>query len=386
MGFFNSLLPALGKLITGIGVVISLAFGVFSPKVVVTMPPQPPAPHEVATSAKPAPATTTTATSSKPAATAKPAATSTLIKPPVTTTQPASTSPAAPITNERIAEVNTQARLSLVNILCNFRTTNTASYISGSGVMIDPRGVILTNAHVAQFFLLQNYPTQGATSCTIRTGGPAVSAYTAQLLYLPPQWVSDNATQILSNRATGTGERDYAFLYITGATQYAPALPSSYTAFAYSLQSPEPSDPVLLAGYPASFLDLNELQRNLYISSAVSAIGQLYTFNNPNHTDLVSLGGTAVAQSGSSGGAVVNLSTNKLVGIIVTESDGETTAARDLRALTLSYINRSLSEDGKGSIAALLSGDLLKAQQQFNTDIAPAMAKKLSEAIEAQFK
>ena len=32
--------------------------------------------------------------------------------------------------------------------------------ISGSGVIVDSRGVVLTNAHVGQFFLLHDYPRQ----------------------------------------------------------------------------------------------------------------------------------------------------------------------------------------------------------------------------------
>ena len=250
--------------------------------------------------------------------------------------------------------------------------------------MIDPRGVILTNAHVAQFFLLQNSPGPDTASCTIRSGSPAVPAYTASLIYIPPQWVNDNASQILSNHATGTGERDYAFLYITGPVQFAPALPSPFPALSISGDAPTQNEPVLLAGYPAGFLDATGIQRSLYISSAVSAIGQLYTFSNPHEIDLVSLGGTVVSQSGSSGGAVVDLATAKLVGLIATESEGTTTASRDLRAITLSYINKSLQTDGKGGIAPLLSGDLLKTAQDFNATVAPALTKELIAGIEKQ--
>src|SRR3989344_1157804 len=49
--------------------------------------------------------------------------------------------------------INERARPTLVNILCGARS-GTFRPISASGVIIDPRGVILTNAHVAQYFLL----------------------------------------------------------------------------------------------------------------------------------------------------------------------------------------------------------------------------------------
>src|ERR1700733_7735385 len=54
-------------------------------------------------------------------------------------------------------ELNTQTRAALVNIECTTIAGGTFEPISGSGVVIDSDGVILTNAHVAQFFLLRDY-------------------------------------------------------------------------------------------------------------------------------------------------------------------------------------------------------------------------------------
>lgn len=378
MEFFNSFMQWLVALVVGIVAWIVLAGSAFGPQIVVQAPtPSSPAKQNTA----PTSTTTSTTTVKK-----TPAPTQTKTPAPVPASPPAGqaapSSPPLVITNDIIAQTNTQTRPSLVNILCNFRTTNTSSYISGSGLMVDPHGVVLTNAHVAQFFLLQNRPGPSTTSCTVRTGSPATAAYTAQLLYLPPLWISANASKILSASPTGTGERDYAFLYITGPAPSAPPLPASFPALALSTESPKQNAPVLLAGYPAGFLDANGVNGNLYISSAVSAIQKLYTFDSASSVDLVSLGGTVVSQSGSSGGAVINLANNKLVALIATESEGTTTASRDLRALTLAYINRNLAADGKGSIATLLSGDLLKVSQDFNATIAPALTKQLVAAIE----
>lgn len=383
MEFFNSFLQWLAALVVGVVTWIVLAGSAFGPQIVTQAPvPSTPAKQNVASSS-PTTATTTVKKTPAKTQTKTPAP---VPASPLPQTPALSTPPPVVITNEIIAQTNTQTRASLVNILCSFHTVNTSSYISGSGLIIDPHGVVLTNAHIAQFFLLQNNPGPDTSSCTVRTGSPATDTYHATLLYLPPIWIGQNAPQILSASATGTGERDYAFLYITGPTQFAPPLPSSFTALSLSIESPKQNDPVLLAGYPAGFLDANGVQRSLYVSSAVSAIQQLYTFSNPREVDVVSLGGTAVAQSGSSGGAVINLLTGKLVGLIATESEGTTTASRDLRAITLSYINTSLNADGKGSIASLLSGDLLKTSQDFNTNVAPALTKQLVAAIKAQTK
>ena len=53
---------------------------------------------------------------------------------------------------------------------------------------------------------------------------------------------------------------------------------------------------------------------------------------------------------------------NKLIGIIVTSTKADTTAERDLRAITIGYINRALMENAKTTIEGLLFGNLsLKA-------------------------
>src|SRR3989344_9558890 len=45
-------------------------------------------------------------------------------------------------------QINIETRAALVNILCTSRTG--INGISGSGIIVDSRGVILTNAHVGQ--------------------------------------------------------------------------------------------------------------------------------------------------------------------------------------------------------------------------------------------
>ena len=127
--------------------------------------------------------------------------------------------------------VNAELRQSLVNILCTTRGGGYFRPISGSGLFISAQGVILTNAHVAQFFLLKDYIVKNNVDCIIRTGSPASAAYRAELLYLPPAWITANASQLKDEEAVGTGEDDYAFLIVTGRTD---ASPSQRASRAYS--------------------------------------------------------------------------------------------------------------------------------------------------------
>ncbi|MSR70737.1 serine protease [Candidatus Kaiserbacteria bacterium] len=349
------------------------------------------APEAVATSTT-AVATTTVKAVAKPVTT--PAA-----KKPVTTNGLAAPAPAAlgaqdagtrgplagqvslpPIVPTKSQEqINVETRAALVNILC---LTKTGIHgVSGSGVIIDSRGVILTNAHIGQYFLLRDYLTPGNVECTVRIGSPAERRYTAKLLYLPPLWVADNAAQLKASVATGTGEHDYAFLMLTGTTDPSATLPSSFPHLVMENSYPDVGDEMLLASYPAGFLSGELIEKSLYASSAVAYTTRLFSFDDSQRVDLFSIGGTVLSQAGSSGGAVVRLTNGKLAGLIATATTGESTGERDLRAVTLSHINTSLGVQGQGGITALLTGNLYPKITTFETSIAPLERAVLIKAL-----
>jgi len=262
-------------------------------------------------------------------------------------------------------DVNMTVRGALVNILCMSPHGASIRPISGSGVIIDPRGVILTNAHVAQYVLLSQSPRIDL-SCTIRVGSPAVAKWKAEVLFIPPVWVSEHVKEINTSHPMGTGEHDYALLRITGSVDSSP-LPAAFPFLSFDTREVIGflGDPVLGAGYPAEFVGSFNALNNLYTVSSVSKIDQLMTFPG-NTVDAFSIGGVIEAQSGSSGGPVVN-AWDKLIGMITTTSDGATTADRALHALTLSYIDRDLRAQTGQGLASYLEGDLAAKEQDFNT-------------------
>lgn len=269
-----------------------------------------------------------------------------------------------PYPPETSAQVNLSARAALVNILCTPRSGGTLRPISGSGVVIDPRGVILTNAHVAQYVLLSQDPRVDL-SCFVRGGSPARAHWVPTVVYLPPVWITEHANELNTEHPTGTGEHDYALLLASMTTDgTAPTLPFSYLPFDAREGIAFQDDQVLAASYPAEFLGGLAAQNDLYPASSVTTIGQLLTFNSGT-IDILSLGGIIEAQSGSSGGAVAN-SWGKLVGIITTTSEGTTTASRDLRAVTLSYINRDIAAQSGKSLEQILQGDVFAEASDFN--------------------
>lgn len=275
------------------------------------------------------------------------------------------------------AELYTLARSAIVNIYCESR--GRLGSISGSGVIIDPRGVIVTNAHVAQYLLLVPYEEM-KIQCFIRTGSPSQNRYKAELLFLPAPWIAEHAADIAAKRPTGTGEHDYALLYITNTLDGTP-LPSSFPYLPFDTREAIAfsGDRVLLAGYPAEFAIQGSRGTTLYPTSVFTRVGELMTFADRS-VDMISLGGAVLAQSGSSGGAVVNL-WGKLVAVISTTSAGATTAERELRAVTLFYLNRDLQTQTGQDLSSFLSGSLSEQSSRFLNTQAPALAGKLLENL-----
>ncbi|KKU76950.1 MAG: hypothetical protein UY03_C0023G0017 [Parcubacteria group bacterium GW2011_GWA2_47_64] len=278
-------------------------------------------------------------------------------------------------------EVNRKTREALVNVICTTKRGGSFNLISGSGVIIDPRGIILTNAHLGQYFLLQDFPTPGNIECIIRAGEPARNMYKATLLFIPPAWVRDNAAKIDADEPTGTGENDYALLLINDTTIEENPLPEIFQYIQMDFGDVSFREPavVLIAAYPVGFLSGITVQKDLYPSSSVVVTGAVYSFKE-NTPDVFSLGGSVVAQKGSSGGAVVNRE-NKLIGLIVTSSTGKTTGERDLNALTMSHIDSSFREATGDSIRSLFVGDIRASAQSFNEKIAPELKKILQDAL-----
>ena len=152
-------------------------------------------------------------------------------------------------------------------------------------------------------------------------------------------------------------------------------------AMPMALAEPDIGAQVLLAAYPAAYFGGATIQMNLYSSSAITGIKELYSFSGTQQVDLVSLGDTVVTQSGSSGGAVVNLDRDSLIGLISTESAGTTTSSRTLYGITLSYINRGLAGAGKGGIAALLLKNPEQEAKDFATNVAPSETQALETVL-----
>jgi len=283
---------------------------------------------------------------------------------PKVTTTPESTPESAPIISSSLSfdsAANT-LRGALVNIICYAPAGSDLHSSSGSGVIIDPRGIILTNAHVAVPFLFENK----GVSCIIRTGSPAHDAYTAKLMFISPTWVSGNAVLFGTENPSGTGEYDYALLAITGSAPSAQNA-SFFPAIPLSQQVPSVGDGVAIASYAAQFLDSSQIQSGLFPTVVFGSIKDIFTFGT-NSVDIVALGGSAAAQEGSSGGGVVNESGN-LIGIITTSTVTGDTSTRNVNAITAPYVRRAYQSETGASFSSLVSQNPIAAAAAFSSQI-----------------
>jgi hypothetical protein len=225
----------------------------------------------------------------------------------------------------------TALRNALVNILCFATAGSGLNSISGSGIIIDPKGIILTNAHIGQYFLLADR----GVSCIIRSGTPATDQYTAKPIYISNAWVHANVGVLTEAEPTGTGQYDFSLLAIANSATNNP-LPFSFPFVPLGSIPPDTGTPVVIASYAAQFLDPNQIKFDLFPTVAFDSVKEVLTFN-VNTIDVLDLGGSAAAQEGSSGGGVVD-STGDLVGTITTSTVEGATATRSLNAITASYI------------------------------------------------
>lgn len=304
---------------------------------------------------------------------------STTKKPVITATVPPAfvlTIPAPPpVSQSALDAAASTLRAALVNIICFAPAGSPIRSISASGVIVNASGYILTDAHVAQYFLLAN---QGV-SCTIRTGDPATNAYRARLAFISPEWLQDNSAVITEDAPSGTGEHDFALLAITASATATP-LPATFPAVPLAVAPPAEAAPVVIGSYGAQFLQFSEIETSLSPTIVFGSIKKLFTFGT-NTADVFSLGGSAAAQEGSSGGGVIDAN-GLLTGDITTSTVEGDTSTRTLSAITASYIRREYDAEAGVSLDGLFAESPAAAAADFAPQ-AHALEVQLLAAIQA---
>jgi hypothetical protein len=257
----------------------------------------------------------------------------------------------------------------LVNIICTEKKGNYVTANTGSGVIVSPGGVVITNAHVGQYFLLDKELND--YSCALYQENIPTYGYVAELIYISPDWIKENKDVIRSKNPRGTGENDYAFLHITKNTN--PALPKPKN-FQYAnlntSYNAEIGQKIDVAGFPGAPASILDLERTVGLKTDSSNIKDIFTFGQ-NNADVISTGVTKVAARGASGGGVFK--NNDLIALIVTTGGSENKSY--INAITTNYINRDLKNDFNKSIFDLINSDLEKESDSFWKDYGKSLAE-----------
>ena len=264
-----------------------------------------------------------------------------------------------------------------VNLYCRIKAGKKILGTTGSGVFISDRGIILTNAHVAQFFLLDEEKGRVTARCSVRAGSPAKERYTASVLYFPPDWVRQNASELGKNKPKGTGKDDFALLSVTGSKkgmrpERFPVLPIDLAA---NLQE---EAPVTIAGYPAEKLDFDGVRTKLAIVTASSTVTNIQNFGQSTSADILTIAPSDAGSSGISGGPIIN-NAGEVIGIVT--SKGAKDNDRTLRAITLSYIDRTIRTQTILPLRDFLSGDSDALAKQTSASRSPDILKTIVSAL-----
>lgn len=260
----------------------------------------------------------------------------------------------------------------IVNILCTYKTREYRRTISGTGFMISKDGAILTNAHVAQFLLLKDSPEVEDVSCSVRVSNENSDTFTAGLLYISPTWIIKHADIITSENPRGSGENDFALLYLTdaeGVTSYFPFVPVSVD----SLTAEMSGRTVILVGYPSS--EETSTKEGYARRIATTTVNNVYTFGSGS-ADILSLNESILGHSGASGGPVIN-HLGEAIGVISTKDENTTI----LNAITTSYINRRMIEETGFDLRSTIQGNLANRAKLFNETVSPILGGIINQSI-----
>ncbi|MES3005685.1 MAG: serine protease [Patescibacteria group bacterium] len=290
----------------------------------------------------------------------------------------------SPVTIPTLSSITHEQKIknSVVNIYCSIQNGKNVKVITGSGIVVDPQGIVLTNAHVGQFPLLQNNPISSNMSCSIRTGSPINKTYGVKTLYISKDWIFTNYKNISQTNFSETGEGDIAILQIVDKLTGASA-GKIFDYLSLASSAPTINDQISIASYPADILGTSGINSLLTVQTEKLRISDSFSFSYAPLPDLLETSDSLQAQHGSSGGALLNNS-DALAGLITITVSGNSPLMKHVRALTIHHISNVIQKDTGYSLSSFLDQDIDNLFNQFELT-QPVLVQRLIDGSASLF-
>jgi len=136
---------------------------------------------------------------------------------------------------------------------------------------------------------------------------------------------------------------------------------------------------VYAAGYPAQSLFEDGKGTPLVPKLATTTIAELMTFGS-NYADVFSIRGTDVGERGASGGPIVT-ENGDTIGLISTKGNDEEFGEGALRAITISYIDRTIKEETNFTLRQSLGGNIPYRASIFHQTLVPFLKLVLEQQL-----
>lgn len=254
----------------------------------------------------------------------------------------------------------------VVNIFCsqkivvNGKVTSQRRTITGSGALISKDGVVLTNAHVAQFPLLADKNPN--IVCLARYGNPASGSLSVKVSYISPEWVKEYGKYINTEGAPQSGKSDFALLKIslpTGNTGNSPLFP-------LTLQKslPDQSATIYSVSYPADILGAKGVNSSLPLQKEALGINRFYSVGVTSN-DVIETTPSSAGQRGSSGGAIVDQQ-GQLIGTITTIVNSSNPSKKLIRAMTITHTDVEFSKFSNTNLSQVTTYGIAEAEKSFD--------------------
>ncbi|MBI2096810.1 MAG: trypsin-like peptidase domain-containing protein [Candidatus Sungbacteria bacterium] len=243
-------------------------------------------------------------------------------------------------------EIYQKLYLAVVQVICE-RENN--AVVTGSGVIVSPEGVVLTNAHVVE----------QAKQCFVKTGNPAVSLGKLRIVF------AGNTTEKIA--ATLVPKEDFALGKISDVVSSSAAKPPFKYLDLDAEYVMRIGDGFYAAAYPTELIGsggfLAGKQNLVYTTTKVI---DAFRVDDASVTyDVIELEGSIATQQGSSGSPIISPRDGSVIGIVFGQTGLEIdngfepptiveTARRTELAFLVSHLDRTIKKEKGKSLSEFI--------------------------------